>query len=194
MSLPGNTSEAEGGNVFMVTVSDKSLLNRPQTGNQDNNIPENNSSSSSSSASNSGQTQNNCGFNISPPKEWIPVAGGIFHNVKLNSAILLSCKPDAFENNYYVLIPSAQALMTKPDSGFYVTSAENTTVGSRKAYLFREEHKFKGRKNYELVLMVDSGIKNTSKNQMDVIYAYMDGEYKVQYEAILKEALYSYKR
>ena len=67
-------------------------------------------------------------------------------------------------------------------------------VGSRKAYLFSETHKIGGVENYELVLMIDSGIKNASKNQMDIIYAYIPGKDKLQYEAILKEALFSYKR
>ncbi len=148
-----------------------------QTGNQESSI-----------------SKNNCGFTISPPKGWSSVNSTTFKNDSLGSEIKLSCKQDGFEDNYYVLFTPAQSLMTKPDSGFYVTSAENTMVGNRKAYLFREEHKTGGVENYELVLMIDSGIKNASKNQMDIIYAYMPGKYKAQYEASLKDALYSYKR
>ena len=180
-----NTS-SDTGSTMIITSSDQPLSDGPQTGN--------NSLSGSSQPSITSQSQNDCGFTISPPKGWLLVSGGIFRNDSLNSEIRLSCKQNGFEDNYYVLTLPAQALMTKPDSGFYVTSAENTTVGSKKAYIFREEHKTGGIKNYELVLMVDSGIKNASKNQMDIIYARMPGEYKAQYETILKEALYSYKR
>ena len=163
--------------TFEVTVPDKPLSSEPPIINQDGNI-----------------SKNDCGFRISPPNGWPAVNGVTFRNNSLGSEIKLSCKPDGFEDNYYVLFTPAQSLMTKPDSGFYITSAENIVVGNRKAYLFSEEHEANGVENYELVLMIDSGIKNASKNQMDIIYAYMPGKYKTQYEAILKEAIFSYKR
>lgn len=45
-----------------------------------------------------------------------------------------------------------------------------------------------------MILMVDSGIKNQTKNQMDIIQVILPEEYKAQYESKLKAALYSYKR
>jgi len=151
-------------------------------------------SDGSSQSTSTGQSQNDCGFSIFPPKGWSSVDGITFRNDAIGSEIRLGCKQNGFEDNYYVLMIPAQSYMTKPDSGIYVMSTDNTTVAGKKAYIFREEHNAGGIKNYELVLMIDSGIKNASKNQMDIIYARMPGEYKTQYEAILKEALYSYKR
>lgn len=186
---PGEGIGEQNGNSITLTVSDKTLSNSATSGN--------NSPSGSSHLSDSNQTQNNCGFTISPPKGWDPIDSVTFRNNAMGSDIKLSCKPNAFESSGLLVVLSAQKMMMIPDSGFYTTSIEDIKVGERKAYLIHDTHAVGGVRYFEMILMVDSGIKDSAsdqKDQMDIMYAYIPEQNRAGYEPILKSAFYSYKR
>jgi len=186
VTMPKESDSKGYGSIITVVLSDKPLYG--------SDYGSNDYANSGFSQNPPNQNPSDCGFKIIQPAGWVATGGEIFRNSALSSEIKLSCKQNGFENNYYVLTPVAQEMMTKPDSGFYVTTAKETTVGSRRAYLFREEHKSGGMKYYEQVLMIDSGVKNGDKNDVDIIYAIIPAEHKAAYEALISEAMYSYAK